>query len=66
MSDAQLDSEVEELVLRVAVAIADRRDAFRPGEKLAQGYLDDARVAVEVMRGLAQAPVSVRAIRAST
>ena len=58
MNHAPSDSEVEELVLRVAVAIADRRDAFRPGEKLAQGYLDDARVAVEVMRGLAQQPDS--------
>jgi hypothetical protein len=58
MNHAPSDSEVEELVLRVAVAIASRRDAFRPGEKLAQGYLDDARVAVEVMRGFAQQPDS--------
>lgn len=42
-------AEIDDLTLRVAVAIASRRDAFRAGEKLAQSYLDDARVAIAVM-----------------
>jgi len=49
----QGSSDITELELRVAVAIATRRDAFRPSEKLARGYLDDARVAIEVIRSIA-------------
>ncbi len=49
LHDIQSSSDTEELVLRVAVAIADRHGVFKPGEKLAQGYIDDARVAVKVV-----------------